>query len=186
MPSTYEVHDDILLLNRVAAGDQGAVGELYDRYSRLLFGLVLRILNDRGEAEEVLQEVFVQAWRGSHTYRAGLGSPAGWLLGIARNRAIDRLRAGATRLRAVDGTMAPRPVETPEILCSLTERQQHVHAALAALPGEQRELIERAYFDGSTQSEMAAQLSLPLGTVKTRVRTGLHTLRRLLEGRVSE
>lgn len=186
MESTHKVHDDILLLNRVAAGDQWAVGELYDRHSRLLFGLVVRVLNDRAEAEEVLQEVFVQAWRRSHTYSAALGSPTGWLLGIARNRAIDRLRGRAARLRAIQGSMAPPPVDTPEALASLTERQRNVRHALDALPTEQRELIERAYFEGSTQSEMAAQLNLPLGTVKTRVRTGLHALRRLLNGTGTE
>lgn len=178
--------DDTLLLNQLAAGDHRALGDLYDLHSRLLFGVIVRILNDEGEAEEVLQEVFIQAWTHAHTFDAALGSPAGWLLGIARNRGIDRLRARGCRQRAVEGTLSPSPVPTPELLASLTERQQNVHRALDALPADQRELIERAYFLGSTQSEMAAQLDLPLGTVKTRIRNGLQALRALLNGRAME
>ena len=130
--------------------------ELYDRHSRLLFGLVLRILRDRRDAEEVLQEVFVQAWTRADTYSAALGSPAGWLVGIARNRAIDR------RLRALEAVPMPPLVATRESLAGLSERQRDIHRALDALPAEQRELIERAYFLGFTQSELAAQLKLPL------------------------
>ena len=183
MHRAYEVSPDVLLLDRVASGDHDAVGDLYDRHSRLLFGLVVRVLNDQAEAEEVLQEVFVQAWTRAHTYNAALGSPVGWLLGIARHRAIDRLRAKGARLRAVEGAVSPLPIATPETLALVTERQRDVHRALESLPPEQRELIECAYFLGSTQSEMAAQLNLPLGTVKSRIRAGLQTLRCLLEGR---
>jgi RNA polymerase sigma-70 factor (ECF subfamily) len=93
---------DVALLDRVVARDQTALGELYDRHSRLLFGLIVRVLRDLAEAEEVLQEVFVQVWTRADTYRQEVGSPVGWLIGIARNRAIDRLRANAVRLRAVE------------------------------------------------------------------------------------
>lgn len=175
-----EVELDALFLHRVAAGDHYALGELYDRYSRLLFGLVVRVLNDRAEAEEVLQDVFVQAWTHAHTYDRALGTPGGWLIAIARNRAIDRLRAKARQLRTPEAAAAPAPVDTPERLACLTEQRERVHRALSALPPEQRDLIERAYFLGSTQSEMAAQLGLPLGTVKTRIRTGLQALRCVL------
>ncbi len=184
MESTDEKSIDILA--RITAREPGALGELYDRHSRLLFGLVLRILRDRRDAEEVLQEVFVQAWTRADTYSAALGSPAGWLVTIARNRAIDRLRANAGRLRALEAAPMPPLVETPESLAGLSERQRDIHRALDALPAEQRELIERAYFLGSTQSELAAQLELPLGTVKTRIRTGLATLRGLLQHRLLE
>lgn len=172
---------DILLLDRAAKGDQRAIAELYDLHGRLLFGLLVRILNERAEAEEVLQEVFVQAWTRAHTYDAARGTPAGWLCGIARNRAIDRLRSRAQGLRTLQGVTAPEPPEDPELLASRSERQRDVHRALDALPAEQRELIERAYFAGSTQSEMAKDFGLPLGTVKTRIRTGLQTLRRVLD-----
>jgi len=177
MQKTDEIRADVGLFERMAACDSAALGELYDRHSRLLFGLILRILNDRGEAEEVLQEVFVQAWRGAGSYKVALGSPTGWLVGIARNRAIDRLRANTVRSRAAEAVPTRSPVETPEARASLSERQRDVQRALDALPPEQRELIEQAYFLGWTQSELASRFGLPLGTVKTRIRTGLQALR---------
>jgi RNA polymerase sigma-70 factor, ECF subfamily len=177
---------DIALLGRVIARDQQALGELYDAHSRLLFGLILRILKNRAEAEEVLQEVFVQAWTRADTYHASLGSPAGWLVGIARNRAIDRLRANATRARVLESPDDLPEVETPERHAAVSEQQRAVRRALDALPPEQRDLIEQAYFLGFTQSELAARCSLPLGTVKTRIRNGMHTLREHLEAAVVE
>lgn len=175
------MHGDVSLLDRVAGGDQCAIGELYDLHSGLLFGLLVRILNDRGEAEEVLLEVFVQAWTRAQTYDPAVGSPAGWLCGIARNRAIDRLRARARISRTLDQVTAPLPSETRETVAFVSERQRDVHRALDTLPVEQRALIEHAYFRGSTQSEMATHFDLPLDTVKTRVRAGLQTLRRVLD-----
>jgi RNA polymerase sigma-70 factor (ECF subfamily) len=186
MQSSDDARVDIALLNRVVARDQSALGDLYDRHSRLLFGLIVRILKDRGEAEEVLQDVFVQAWARAETFNIQLGSPAGWLIAIARNRAIDRLRANAVRVRAVEGVSIRPPVETPEARASLSEQQRDIQRALDMLPSEQRELIEQAYFKGSTQSELAAQFNLPLGTVKTRIRTGLLALRASLQERLIE
>jgi RNA polymerase sigma-70 factor (ECF subfamily) len=175
------------LLRRLTARDTEALGELYDRYSHLLFGLIFRILRDRGEAEDVLQEVFVQAWSRASSYDAALGPPVAWLLGIARNRSIDRLRAKATRERTLEGVPIPAAsVETPESITGATERQRQIHRAFDTLPTEERDLIERAYFLGSTQAEMAAQLKLPLGTVKTRIRTGLTRLRSLLHTLVEQ
>ena len=170
-------HADVWLFESVAARDSAALGELYDRHGRLLYCLILRILNDRGEAEEVLQDVFVQVWRHASAYNHALGSPTAWLVGIARNRAIDRLRARAVRQRAAETLPEQAPVETPEASASVSERQRDVQRALDALPSGQRELIEQAYFFGLTQSELAARFGLPLGTVKTRIRTGLHALR---------
>jgi RNA polymerase sigma-70 factor (ECF subfamily) len=172
---------DIELLERIVARDQAAVGLLYDRHSRLLFGLILRILHDRGEAEEILQEVFMQVWMRAETYNVTLGSPAGWLVRIARNRAIDRLRSNAVRLRAIDAAPAPTDTPgTPEDSAALSEQQRAVARALASLPNEQRVLIEQAYFLGLTQSELAERFKLPLGTVKTRIRTGMISLREQL------
>src|SRR5919197_5332024 len=108
-----EVSADIRLLERIVARDEQAVGELYDRLSRLLFGLILRILHDRSEAEEVLQEVFVLVWTRAETYNVALGSPAAWLVRIARNRAIDRLRANSVRLRAVESAPLPASADSP-------------------------------------------------------------------------
>ena len=179
-----ETTADLSRLQRVAARDSSALAELYDEHSRLLFGLILRILKDRGEAEEVLQEVFVHAWTRASTYNLQLGSPVGWLVGIARNRAIDRLRANSVRVRTLEAVPEPAPVETPEGSAVVGEKRRDVQRALAALPAEQRELIELAYFLGFTHSELAARFSLPLGTVKTRIRTGMITLRGQLEARL--
>ena len=181
MQSSDEARADLALLNRVIARDESAIGELYDRHSRLLYGLILRILRDRGEAEEVLQEVFLQVWTRAETYKAELGAPAAWLVRIARNRSIDRKRANSVRSRTVEATPLPPPVETPETRAAMSEQQRAVKRALEALPPEQRQLIEEAYFSGLTQSELAERFGLPLGTVKTRVRTGLMTLRRELQ-----
>jgi RNA polymerase sigma-70 factor (ECF subfamily) len=179
MPTTDGPAEDVALLVRIAARDQNAVADLYDRHCRLLFGLALRVLRNRAEAEEVIQEVFVQAWTRVDTYSAALGTPIAWLVRITRNRAIDRLRANQVRDRTVDSLEPPVPaIETAETHAVRGEEQRAVLRALAALPPEQRELIEHAYFQGLTQSELAEHFHLPLGTVKTRVRTGMMALRR--------
>lgn len=181
MESSDNARVDVTLIKRMVARDATALGELYDRHSRLLYGLILRILHDRGDAEEVLQEVFILAWNRAETYNEALGSPVAWLVRIARNRAIDRLRANSTRLRAVElAPLGPPVVEGPEARATFGEQQRVIARALDALPPEQRELIEEAYFLGLTQSELAERHQLPLGTVKTRIRSGMATLRHLL------
>src|SRR5579862_9618821 len=135
--SPEDANVDIGLIERIVARDACAVGELYDRHQRLLFGLILRILRDRSEAEEVLQEVFVLVWTRAETYDATLGSPAAWLVRIARNRAIDRLRANSVRLRAVESAPMPEPAANPESEASAGEEQRAVLRALEALPCEQ-------------------------------------------------
>jgi RNA polymerase sigma-70 factor (ECF subfamily) len=174
---------DMARLARLAQRDAAALSELYAAHSRMMFGVICRIVGDRTEAEEVLQEAFVQAWTRAVTYNPALGSPVGWLVGIARNRAIDRIRANAVRVRVIDALEEPSPVPTPEGTAAVGERQRAVRRALAQLPADQRELIEQAYFLGLTQSELAARHRLPLGTVKTRMRAGLQALRRELETR---
>ena len=181
MQGSDESRADIALLNRIVARDADAVAQLYDRHNRLLFGLILRIVRDRSEAEEILQEVSVQVWTRAETYNVALGTPAAWLVRIARNRAIDRFRANSVRARTLEATPPPPPVESPEARAAMTEQQRAVARALDVLPPEQRELIECAYFMGLTQSEQAERFGLPLGTVKTRVRTGMITLRRELQ-----
>jgi RNA polymerase sigma-70 factor (ECF subfamily) len=171
---------DIALIDRIVARDEAAVGALYDRHNRLLFGLILRIIRDRSEAEEILQEVFVLVWTRAETYNVSLGPPAAWLVRIARNRAIDRLRANSVRLRAVESAPEPPPSENPESKASVSEQQRAVARALESLPADQRVLIEQAYFLGLTQSELAERFKLPLGTVKTRIRTGMLALRERL------
>lgn len=181
MQSPEETRSDIGLLQRILTRDETALGELYDRHSRLLYGLILRILKDRSEAEEVLQEVFVLVWTRAEGYNAAAGSPGGWLVGIARNRAIDRLRANSVRLRALDAAPAPETHTSPETWLAQSERTHVVARALDTLPADQRQLIEHAYFQGLTQSELATRFSLPLGTVKTRIRTGMTSLRQQLQ-----
>ena len=179
MPDKSE--DDIALLDRVVARDQHAIAELYERHSRLLFGLILRILRDREEAEDVLQEVFLAAWTRAETYQASLGTPAGWLVRIARNRAIDRLRANSSRLRVIEQGASAVARGADAVPRPDAEAQRDIARALDALPAEQRALIEEAYFRGLTHSELAARFSIPLGTVKTRVRMGLLALRQYLQ-----
>ena len=172
---------DYALLERIAGRDAGALGELYDRHSRLLYGLILRIVRDRSEAEEILQEVFVLVWNRVATYSPGLGPPVAWLVGIARNRAIDRLRANGARRRAIESArIEVESKEDPEADAAGGEQQMAIRHALETIPREQRELIEEAYFLGFTHSELAERHQLPLGTVKTRIRTGLLALRQQL------
>ena len=186
MTKIVAVHDvddagaDVALIDQIVARDEIAVGTLYDRHHRLLYGLIRRILRDRSEAEEVLQEVFVQVWLRAQTYNVALGSPAGWMVRIARNRAIDRLRSNTVRVRAVESAPLPDGPDSPESTACLSEQQRAVARALGALPADQRDLIEQAYFLGLTQSELAERHKLPLGTVKTRIRTGMLALRQLL------
>jgi RNA polymerase sigma-70 factor (ECF subfamily) len=188
--STSEV--DLGLLQRIASRDEAALAEFYDRHSRLAYTLIMRILASPSDAEDVLQETFVRVWSRAETYDAVLGSPSAWLTRIARNRAIDRLRARRTRANlAVDPVVlardkAPRsrePVtrDTPESVQEGETTAGAVRTALATLMPEQRALIEAAFFEGYTHSELATRFGVPLGTVKTRIRTGLAAMRGRLE-----
>jgi RNA polymerase sigma-70 factor (ECF subfamily) len=181
---------DLLLFQRIVARDTAALADLYDRHSRLLFGLILRIVRDRAEAEEILQEVFIRVWTRAELYDPRLGGPTPWLVRLARNCAIDRLRARRVR-EAVSGPAldesTPEPpasdaaIRTPEAVVVEDERRGKVIDALASLPPEQRRLIEAAFFEGYTHSELAKRFGLPLGTVKTRIRTGMIAMRQRLE-----
>jgi RNA polymerase sigma-70 factor (ECF subfamily) len=176
-----EARQDVYLLNLIAAREAEAIGELYDRHSRLLFGLIMRILRNRGEAEEILQDVFFQVWKRAETYKPELGTPVQWLVRVARNRAIDRLRANGVRTRTLEAAPSPAAVESPEAHVELSEQQRTLARAMDGLRTQERQLIEHAYFLGLTQSELAERFNLPLGTVKTRIRTALSTLRRELQ-----
>jgi RNA polymerase sigma-70 factor (ECF subfamily) len=181
---------DLLLFQRIVARDTAALADLYDRHNRLLFGLILRILRDRAEAEEILQEVFVRVWTRAELYDSRLGSPTSWLVRLARNRAIDRVRARrvreATSGPSLDESNAEpaasgSAIRSPEAIVVDDERRGKVIDALASLPPEQRLLIEAAFFEGYTHSELAKRFGLPLGTVKTRIRTGMIAMRQRLE-----
>ena len=181
---------DVSLLQRIAARDTAALAELYDRHSRLLFGLILRIVRDRGEAEEILQEAFVRVWARTDMYDAQIGGPLPWIVRVARNCAIDRLRARRVRatvdataidLPAIEAAAPATGIQSPEAAVLFAERRRTLTDALAGLPAEQRQLIEAAFFEGYTHSELAQRLGLPLGTVKTRIRIGMIAIRKRLE-----
>lgn len=179
-----QTKDWTALIKRIALNDQSALADLYDSTSRLLFGLILRILGDRGSAEEVLLDVYTQVWRQAASYDALRGAPLAWLLTIARTRAIDRRRSGffdQQREEPLEAAQeeASRAISPEEATVS-AERQELVRSALAALAPEQREVIELAYFSGLSHSEIALALGQPLGTVKTRTRLGMLKLAELL------
>ena len=176
--------DYTILINRVAAGDQSALADIYDSTSSLIFGLVLRLLIDRAAAEEVLLDVYKQVWRQAARYDDKRGSPLAWIVTIARSRALDRLRAFKREYQLKQSFAAePRfnssPIN-PEQASAISEQRRMVRAALDALPPEQREVIELAYYSGMSQSEIAEKLDQPLGTVKTRTRLGMMKLRESL------
>jgi RNA polymerase sigma-70 factor (ECF subfamily) len=180
---------EVSLLQRIAARDTAALADLYDRHSRLLFGLILRIVRDRGEAEDLLQEAFVRVWTRAATYDAQMGEPLPWIVRVARNCAIDRVRARRVRATvsapAIDAAAveasAPAGIQTPETAVLIAETRQTLTDVLAGLPAEQRRLIEAAFFEGYTHSELAERFGLPLGTVKTRIRAGMIVMRQRLE-----
>jgi len=173
-------------VQRVAEGDAAALADIYDQHGRAVFGLALRVLENQGDAEDVVQEVFAQAWSQARRYDAERGSVAAWLLMIARSRAIDRLRARRTRPDATPSAAEQALVELPDTalavdqLVASAESAARLRQALTALPYLQRVAIELAYFEGLTHTEIAARLEQSLGTIKARIRTGLHRLREAL------
>jgi len=168
----------------VAQGDQSALSSLYDSTSRLVYGLVLRIVNDASSAEEVLLDVFSQVWRQASQYDGKRGAPLAWMMTIARTRAIDRVRSTRQELQRkdpLDAVQTARSEEAdPEEDSVISERRLIVRQALAGLAPEQRQVIELAYYSGLSHSEIAATLGQPLGTVKTRTRLGMMRLREAL------
>ena len=172
-------------MKAIAARDEAALAQFYDRYRVIVFGLLMRILNNREEAEDVLQEVFLQVWRKAGDFDENRGRPFTWLVTLGRSRAIDRLRTLASRERvAVAGAReVVEQISDAAADAFKSEQRGLVNSALAQLPDEQKRPLMLAYFDGLTQSEIAARLGAPLGTVKTRMRTGLMRLRELLAGK---
>ena len=179
-PATDQPSSDWSLIERVVARDETALAALYDRYSGLLCGILNRILRDAQAAEEILQDVFFQVWRNAAQFDPARGSIAGWLVVSARNRAISRLRrhnpAGGEEL--VENTVVlPATLESSMAQSEMIAR---VRGAMEKLPQEQRAALELAYFEGLTHSEIAAKTGDPLGTVKTRLRTAVETLKKNL------
>jgi RNA polymerase sigma-70 factor (ECF subfamily) len=164
-----------------AAGDQGAFAALYDATSPVVFGVALRILSDRGEAEEVATDVFLQVWRDAARFDPSRGSAIAWLLLLTRSRAIDRLRSRKTARqaeRSLDfAESVPDEGRDPGERSWISQQGSLVRRSLAALPAEQRAALELAYFEGLTHPEIAERLQVPVGTAKTRIRLGMMKLR---------
>jgi len=171
---------DQALLLRIAGKDAQALADLYDRYAPVALALAARILRDRSEAEDVLQGVFTRVWKEAGRYDASKGSPTAWLLSWVRNGAIDRLRRREASQRATMQS-ADRAPSTPEDHDAPgAEERERLAKAVAALPADQRQVIELAYFEGLSQTQIAQRLGEPLGTVKTRTRLGMIKLRQAL------
>jgi RNA polymerase sigma-70 factor (ECF subfamily) len=176
------------LLSAVARHDEAALAAIYDRYKLILFSLIFRILHDRQEAEDVLQEVFIQVWRRAGDFNEARGRAFTWLVTLARSRAIDRLRALASRGRTISEAAAEAPPETADAVADAqrSEQARLVRGALGELPEEQKRALYLAYFEGLTQSEIAARLGDPLGTVKTRMRAGMIKMREVLTSKLAD
>ena len=178
------------LLARIAVGDTDAFAEFYDRHSSLFFGLACRILGDEQEAEDVVQEACVSLWERAPQYDPTLGRPLSWAITLLRNRAIDRLRSRnrrSTVFASVDehGELPEPPPELRSVPpVDLADTATLVRQTLLHLPGSQREALEMAFYGGLTHLEISQRLSVPLGTIKARIRRGLLALRDTLEGRL--
>jgi RNA polymerase sigma-70 factor (ECF subfamily) len=180
---------DLDLMARVASLDRAAFGQIYDRYAGLLFSVALRVLRHDKDAEDVVQEVFVQIWNKAASYDSSLGQPSSWFITMVRHRAIDRLRSLRRHYEVVHEISEAPDLESADSTAWLpevegAERSIVVRSALQKLPAEQREAIEFAFFGGLTHEEIATRLQQPLGTIKARIRRGLLKLRDSLEERL--
>jgi|SRR5688572_3838621 len=180
---------DTSIVARMAAGDDRALAELYDRHATLVFSLAHSILGDATEAEEATEDAFLQVWRAAATFDASRASAAAWLTMVARSRALDRLRARRRRERTMASaselathgeTMHGAPPVAADRAVEAGETSTRVRAVLKELPEPQRRCLELAYFEGLTHSEIAQRLGEPLGTIKTRIRAGMDKLRATL------
>jgi RNA polymerase sigma-70 factor (ECF subfamily) len=171
--------EDAELLARIQQGDDRAMAVLFDRYSKIVYSVSLRVLRDTAAAEDIMQEIFMQIWRNPNSFVAAKGSLGGWLSVVARNRSIDTLRRKRPSEQVEELNLAS--------LCNLADEAERnlmmekARAAVILLPLEQRKTLEMAFFDGLTHSEIAEMTGDPLGTVKTRIRSALLTLRKALQ-----
>lgn len=189
-PQEGAVARDRALLTRVASGDGGALAHLFTTNAPVLLAFLERLLGAGGEAEEVLQEVFLQVWRQAGRYRPERATPRGWMLLLARCRGLDRLQSAAARRRREERTVREREMAAVVPLGSrrleAAERRRVILAALGRLSAEQRQAVELAFFAGLTHTQIAERLGAPLGTVKSRILLGLRKLRRELAPTLGE
>ncbi len=178
--------DDPTLMTRMMQGDEAALGELYDRYGRLIHSVAYNVVGDRATAEEITLDIFTRAWQKAHTYNVEKARVSTWLTRMTRNRAIDMLRREAVRPFQYSVSWAEVPAhppsadDNPEDAAHLALEYRRVRAAMATLPAPQREALALAFFKGLTHSEIARELDKPLGTVKARIRAGMQKLRAIL------
>ena len=176
------------LIEQISAHHPAALSVLYDRFSKLLYGIILSVVRDTDDAEDLLQEVFAQVWRSASTYNAALGAPKRWLARMAHNRAIDLLRSRRYQQKKLESHPTDEDDNPLDRIAdeggsdawqSMVQREHSVYvtAALAGLPDAQQSLIRMAFFDGYTHQEIAGMTGIPLGTVKTRIRSGMQALR---------
>lgn len=179
--------NDVDLLREISAGDRSAFARFYDQYSKLLFSIAFKILNDAKEAEDVLQEVFLQVWDKAGHYDPRLGKPVSWAVTLTRNKAIDHIRSSQRRSRLMEEAATEMAVRsdgdaTANESVRGKESAEQINSAVAELPADQRKAIEMAFFSGLTQNEISETLREPLGTIKARIRRGMLKLRDRLEG----
>ncbi len=169
-------------MHRIRGGDEASLAALYDRHHLVAFRVALRIVRDRGRAEDVIQEAFLSAWRKAESFAPDRGTPKSWLLGIVRNRAIDVVRAQRDSDADDEEVLMTIPSSEPGVADEVTARldAERVRAAIAALPEEQRVAITVAFLEGRTHAEIARDLGVPLGTIHGRVRLGLRRMRAYL------
>jgi len=169
------------LAERIAAGDARALRSAYDEHAGRVLALALRIVRSKEEAEDVVQDTFLEVWRRASDYDVSRGELSSWIMSMARSRSIDKVRRARVRTRYAETSEAPAPLETPADRAAASEDGAKIRAVLATLPAEQRLALELAYFDGLTQQQIAERTGTPLGTVKTRLRLALEKLSSQLE-----
>jgi len=170
---------DTVLVSAIRGGDQSAMATLYDRYSSIVYSVALRVLADTGAAEDVLQEVFMQLWRNPTAFDASRGSLGTWLAVITRNRSIDALRKRRSETDIDEVIVSVQPDLASE--AERTRALEKVRGVLGSMPVSQRTALELAFFEGLTHTEIAGKTGEPLGTIKTRIRSGLLTIRKAFE-----
>lgn len=189
-PNPLDSTNDVTLLRQVADRQPEALGALYDRYATTLLGLGKRILGSLADAEEVLQEVFLHVWNHAGRYDAGRSSVSTWLILITRSRAIDRLRTRKVVERTHESSVQENPPEdaSPEGVENvfIRERRERVRGEMEKLPPEQKQVLEMAFYEGLSQSEIAVKADLPLGTVKTRTLLAMKKLRGALRDEIRQ